>query len=239
MKSMADQNQGNAGAKPTTGNAPNQNKQQNAQQGGQKSQGQQQGKTQFQPKPGAPGQKPAVIQKEENPDFRGIVRVVGKDIDGHFTLYKALIKVKGIGANLASAMEKVIIRELKLPKKIRIGDLPEAQMEKIDDILKSPQNHGLKPFMMNRQKDRETGKNMHILMNDLSFAQRQDIQREKDIKTYKGWRFTIGQRVRGQHSRTTGRSGFTVGVMKKAIKEQKAAAATSAQDKGKGAEKKK
>jgi small subunit ribosomal protein S13 len=215
MKSMADQNQGNAVNKPTTGNAPNQGKPQNAQQAGQKPQGQPQnaqGKQQFQqPKPGAPGQKPVVIQKEENPNFRGIVRIVGKDLDGHFSLYKALLRVRGIGANLARAMEKVIVRELKLPKVVRVGDLSEEQMAKIDDILKNPQNHGLKVFMMNRQKDRENGKNLHLLMNDLAFAQKQDIQREKDIKTYKGWRFTIGQRVRGQHSRTTGRSGFTVG----------------------------
>jgi hypothetical protein len=48
-----------------------------------------------------------------------------------------------------------------------------------------------------------------------------------------GWRHSIGQKVRGQHNRTTGRSGMTVGVMKKALKAAKSAAATTAQDSGK------
>ncbi|MFH1750472.1 MAG: 30S ribosomal protein S13, partial [Candidatus Micrarchaeota archaeon] len=185
-----------------------------------------------------PGQ-PVVIKQDEDPNFRGIVRVYGKDLDGHFNIYKALLRVRGIGATLARVMEKIIIRELKITNKTRVGDISEEQMDKIDAILKNPTAHGVKPYLLNRQRDRESGKNLHLLMNDLSFSHRQDIQIEKDTHTYKGWRFTLGQRVRGQHSRTTGRSGFTVGVMKKAIKEAKAAAATSAQDKGKGAEKKK
>lgn len=196
-------------------------------------QGGQQAKPQFQ-KPGAP-----VIGKEENPNFRGIVRIVGKDLDGHFNIYKALLRVRGIGATLARTLEKVIVRELKVARTTRVGDLTEEQIERLDEIVKNPAAHGIKAFMLNRQKDRDTGKNMHLLMNDLGFVQKQDIQFEKDNRSYKGWRFSLGQRVRGQHSRTTGRSGFTVGVMKKAIKEQKAAAAAGAQDKSKPADKKK
>jgi len=259
---MAEQNHQNAHAKPTAqnaGGAAAQNPQQKVQgqgapaprpsgnvaspqqQGssGQKPQGAAlqggQGKPQFQGKPGAP----IVQRQEEDPNFRGIVRIVGKDLDGHFNIYKALLRVKGVGATLARTLEKVIIRELKITRKTRVGDLTEDQISKIDEIAKNPAAHGVKTFLLNRQRDRDTGKNLHLLMNELSFTQKQDIQLEKDSRSYKGWRFTLGQRVRGQHSRTTGRSGFTVGVMKKAIKEQKAAAAAGAQEKGKGAEKKK
>ncbi|MEK6954283.1 MAG: 30S ribosomal protein S13 [Candidatus Micrarchaeota archaeon] len=264
---MTEQNQQNAHAKPPVANANSQGqastnapkphvqpanpqqgspaqKPQGAPQGGAPAQGGAQAKPSSAPvqkgaipagKPGAP----AAYKVDENPNFRGIVRVVGKDLDGHFNIYKALLRVKGIGATLARTLEKVIIREMKITKSTRVGDLTEEQIEKIDEIAKNPSAHGIKSFLLNRQKDRETGKNLHLLMNDLIFAQRQDIQIEKDTKTYKGWRMTLGQRVRGQHSRTTGRSGFTVGVMKKAIKDQKAAAATSAQDKSKPSEKKK
>ncbi|MBI5225029.1 30S ribosomal protein S13 [Candidatus Micrarchaeota archaeon] len=186
----------------------------------------------------APYQKPIAYVKDENPNFRGIVRVVGKDLDGHFTVYKALLRVKGIGHSLAITLAKIVLRELKLNKKSRVGDLSEEQMDRLDNIIKNPQLHGIKNYMLNRQKDRETGKNTHLLMNDLGFAVKQDIQLEKETKSYKGWRFTMGQRVRGQHNRTTGRSGFTVGVMKKQIKDQKSAAAAGG-DKGKPAEKKK
>ncbi|MFH0971971.1 MAG: 30S ribosomal protein S13 [Candidatus Micrarchaeota archaeon] len=210
------------------------------QHGGAKPQGnQQQPRPQGLPQQGKPqyqgGKMVITQQKEEDPNFRGIVRVVGKDLDGHFTLFKALLRVKGIGPTLAKTMEKVIVKDLKITKKTRVGDLSEEQLERVDEILKNPQLHGVKVYLLNRQKDRETGKNTHLLMNDLVFVTKQDIQLERDMHSYKGWRFSLGQRVRGQHNRTTGRSGITVGVLKKAIKEQKAAAAAGAQDKGKPA----
>jgi small subunit ribosomal protein S13 len=65
------------------------------------------------------------------------------------------------------------------------------------------------------------------------FATRQDVQFEKDTRTWRGWRHTMGQRVRGQHSRTTGRTGSSVGGLKKALKPQKAAGADKAKDSGK------
>ncbi len=213
QKGNKPQQQGSKGAAPARHGAPSQ------------------GKPAFQGKP--------QIQRDENPNFRGIVRIAGRDLDGHFPIYKALIRVKGIGATLARTFERIIVQELKISKKTRAGDLTEVQIDRIDAILGVPAQYGVKEYLLNRQKDRGTGKNKHLLMNDLVFTTRQDMQIEKDLHTYKGWRFSIGQRVRGQHSRTTGRSGFTVGVMKKAIKEQKAAAAASAQDKGKGTEKKK
>lgn len=199
----------------------------------------QQGQPQkFPPKPQF--QKPAApLQKEENPNFRGIVRIAGKDMDGHFSLYKGLIRVRGIGSTLARALERVIRAELNLKGDVRVGDLSEEQISRVDEILRSPSQHGIKAFMLNRQRDRDSGKNLHLLMNELAFAQKQDMQLERDNRSYKGWRFSLGQRVRGQHNRTTGRTGFTVGVLKKAIKEQKAAAAAGAQDKGKPAAEKK
>jgi small subunit ribosomal protein S13 len=49
----------------------------------------------------------------------------------------------------------------------------------------------------------------------------------KDIRTWKGIRHSLGLKVRGQRTRTTGRSGKAVGVKKKVLMEA-ARAATGA-----------
>ncbi|MFH1199643.1 MAG: 30S ribosomal protein S13 [Candidatus Micrarchaeota archaeon] len=185
------------------------------------------------PKPGIPGKPVAAPAVKESESFRGVIRLAGKDIDGHLVLYRALLKVKGIGSNMAKALERAICKETDVTPKTRVGDLTDEQADKIDVILHNPSLSGIKAYLFNRANDRDSGKNVHLLMNDLVFATRQDVQLEKDSKSWKGWRHSLGQRVRGQHTRTTGRSGLTVGVMRKTIKEQKAAAAAGAPDKAK------
>ena len=177
---------------------------------------------------------------KESKDFKGIVRILGKDVEGHVLLRDALRKVKGIGQNLGLILNRVIKREMQInPSDTLVGNLSDAQMEKVEELIKTPQKHGVKPHSLNRPRDVETSQPAHFLASDLAFTQRQDLEREKNVRSWRGWRISMGQRVRGQHSRTTGRTGLSVGVLKKAIKAQKAAAATSAQDKGAPKEEKK
>ena len=177
---------------------------------------------------------------KEGADFKGIVRILGKDIEGHVLLRDALRRVKGIGQNLGLILNRIIRREMQVnPADTLVGNLSDAQMEKVEEIIKAPQKHGVKPHSLNRPRDVETSQPAHFLASDLMFTQRQDIEREKNTRSWRGWRTSMGQRVRGQHSRTTGRTGMSVGVLKKAIKAQKAAAATSAQEKGAPKEEKK
>ncbi|GAA5897284.1 hypothetical protein JCM6882_001847, partial [Rhodosporidiobolus microsporus] len=44
---------------------------------------------------------------------------------------------------------------------------------------------------------------------------REDLERLKKIRNHRGLRTYWGLRVRGQHTKTTGRRGKTVGVSKK------------------------
>lgn len=44
---------------------------------------------------------------------------------------------------------------------------------------------------------------------------REDLERLKKIRAHRGMRHYWGLRVRGQHTKTTGRRGRTVGVSKK------------------------
>ena len=60
-----------------------------------------------------------------------------------------------------------------------------------------------------------SGKMMHLIGSDLDFAHKNDIDRLRRIKSWRGTRHTLGLKVRGQHTRTTGRGGMAVGVSRK------------------------
>jgi len=57
-----------------------------------------------------------------------------------------------------------------------------------------------------------TGRMLHFTGSDLDFAHRSDIERLRRIKSWRGLRHSLGLKVRGQHTRTTGRKGMAVGV---------------------------
>lgn len=170
-------------------------------------------------KPLASPQQSTVLRRRQpvSKDFRGIIRIVGKDIDGHYKVSEALRRVKGIGHCLANALSATIQKDLLINLDTLVGDLTEEQMLKIEEVIKNPQAHGVPVFMLNRRKDYELGIDRHLLSTDLVFQTKQDIQREKDARSWIGWRHSLGQKVRGQHTRTTGRTGMTVGVVRKTL----------------------
>lgn len=182
---------------------------------------------------------PAASKPPASKEARGIIRLLGKDFTGGMTLGRVLPRLRGIGRNLANSIARAIERELKLPTSTHVGNLTDAQLLAIEAILKNPSSHGVLPFLTNHKRDPDTGANKHLVQNDLQFGLRTDIERKKTIRSWEGWRHSLGQKVRGQHNRTTGRTGMTVGVLKKAIKSQKEAASKGAQEAGKKEEPKK
>ncbi len=143
--------------------------------------------------------------------FKYIVRIAGTDIDGSLKTAYGLAEIKGIGVNLAYAL----CRALGIDPEKRIGYLTDSEVKKIEEALKNPLAYGIAPWMLNRRKDYETGKDMHLIGAELIFYVKQDIEREKRIKSYRGIRHALGLKVRGQRTRTTGRTGITVGVKKR------------------------
>ncbi|MGC8586357.1 MAG: 30S ribosomal protein S13 [Candidatus Micrarchaeia archaeon] len=156
-----------------------------------------------------------------------IIRLAGRDIDGSLNIRRALAKIKGIGMNLSNALSVAIEEKLSIPKSTQLGSLSEQQIAEIEKMIKDPRSAGIPTFMLNHNKDMESGMPRHYVGNDLLLATRQDINRDVSIKAWRGFRHQYGQKVRGQHTRSTGRTGATVGVTKKAVaaaqKEAKAA----------------
>ncbi|MEM4295338.1 MAG: 30S ribosomal protein S13 [Candidatus Anstonellales archaeon] len=154
--------------------------------------------------------------------LKGIVRIAGNDLDGGLKLHRALLNIKGISHGLRWPVANIISNALNVPKDIELNKLNEEQVEKINKILYSIDDRLLPAFLLNRRKDMATGNNIHVIMNDLDFAKRQDIEAKKKSRTWQGYRHLKGQKVRGQRTKNTGRTGMTVGVIKK--KEQPAKA---------------
>jgi len=148
---------------------------------------------------------------EMSREFRHIVRVTDTDIDGTLKVGYALTKIKGVSISLANA----ILKKAEVNPEIRLGLLSEEQVRKIEEILKNPTKYGIPNWLLNRRKDLETGKDLHLLSSDLVLRTKMDIDLMKKIKSWRGYRHAYGLKVRGQRTRTTGRTGKTVGVRKK------------------------
>lgn len=146
-------------------------------------------------------------------EFRHIVRIAGTDLDGGKKLIYGLTKIKGIGVAMATTIAQVA----NLDPAMKIGELSNEDVEKIESIIKDPIKYGIPARLMNRRKDLETGKDLHLVGPDLALRVKSDIDLMKEIKSWKGIRHMYGLKVRGQRTRTTGRTGKTVGVKRKAV----------------------
>ncbi len=153
-------------------------------------------------------------------EFRHIVRIRGKDVAGSKSVAFGLIEVKGIGVNLSSA----IIRALGIDPGTRIGILSDEDIRRIEDALSNPKKYGVPSWYLNRQKDYESGQDIHDTGADLTLRVRSDIENMQKIRSWRGIRHMLGLKVRGQKTRTTGRTGRSVGVSRKALAEQRPAA---------------
>jgi small subunit ribosomal protein S13 len=143
-------------------------------------------------------------------EFKHIVRIAGKDIPGTKKTIIGISQVKGMGYNFA----KAILDVLKINPNSNVGFLTESQVEEIEKAMKNPSSLNIPPWFLNRRKDIDSGKDLHLITSDIDFNVRNDIEREKNMNSWRGFRHTYGLKVRGQRTRTTGRKGGAVGVRK-------------------------
>jgi small subunit ribosomal protein S13 len=143
-------------------------------------------------------------------EYKHILRIAGKDIQGSKKVIVALSEVKGIGYNLA----QVLLQSLKISPNIRLGFLTDRELAEVEAAIRDPTRVGMPDWYLNRRKDMETGSNRHLLTSELDFMISNDIEREKSVMSWRGYRHMFGLRVRGQCTRTTGRKGGAVGVKK-------------------------
>ena len=95
------------------------------------------------------------------------------------------------------------------------GEITSEELERIVTIIQNPTQYKIPAWFLNRQRDIVDGKDSQVLANAMDNKLREDLERLKKIRAHRGLRHFWGLRVRGQHSKTTGRRGRTVGVSKK------------------------
>ena len=141
-------------------------------------------------------------------EFRHILRITGTDIDGTLKVAHALTEIKGINLNLANA----VINKSGIDPGKRAGFLTDAELEKIEIIIKEPKKFGFPSWILNRRKALETGRDMHLIGPDLVLQTKNDIKQMKEMNSWRGYRHAYGLKVRGQRTKATGRKGKAVGV---------------------------
>ncbi len=160
----------------------------------------------------------------EKEEFRHIVRIASKDLNGNLPIYRTLTKIKGIGIRMAKNIAIAFEKETQVAYNSKLGNLPETFDKKLEDIVLHPEKYNIPAYCLNRQKEYESGKDKHLVMADLDFKLRTEIQRLNKIKSFRGLRLSWGLPVRGQRTKSTHRGkGGVVGVMKKDAKAQIAA----------------
>ena len=132
-------------------------------------------------------------------------------VDGNAKIEHALTQIMCVGRRFA----QVVVKVAGIDPKLRIGAIQEKDLKRIEEIIISPVEHGVPNWMVNRAKDLRTGEDLHVISNKLEITVKRDIDRMKRIKSYKGVRHHLHLKVRGQKTKSTGRHGLVVGVMRR------------------------
>ena len=160
--------------------------------------------------------------------YENLIRILGNDIPGERKALVGLTQIPGIGYNFANSLLQI----LKINPDSKIGMFTEEQVSSIEKIIQNPKSINVPTWFMNRQKDIQTGDDLHLLTSDIAFNIRNDIEGEKNVFSWRGYRHMYGLKVRGQRTRCTGRKGGAVGVAKggKVLPAKGGAGAPSATD---------
>ncbi|MCE5296996.1 MAG: 30S ribosomal protein S13 [Euryarchaeota archaeon] len=154
----------------------------------------------------------AATKVDYGKDFKYIVRIVNSDLDGTKTTLIAIQGIKGVGMRVAD----IICKKANVDRTAKIGNVSDEKIKEMEQLVMTYADY-VPTWALNRQNDVETGADGHIVGVDLEVMRKDDINRAKMIRSYKGVRHEQGQKVRGQRTRSNGRTGLTLGVMRQKL----------------------
>ena len=156
--------------------------------------------------------------EEEAEDIRYFVRIGQTDLDGTKSVERSLTDMNGIGHRAA----RIIAERAEVDRRTVFGKLDEEDIDRVVELVEGYADE-VPEWMTNHQRAFFTGETTHEIGNELDMTRRRDINRMQMIDSYKGVRHKRGQKVRGQRTKSTGRTEGTIGVNVQAIKEEQAA----------------
>ena len=151
-----------------------------------------------------------IDESELGDDFRYILRLAMADVDGMKPIGLGLTSINGVGQRTATALCEIA----GVDKKKLGGYLSDEELTQLGDAIESYPTE-VPVWMLNRQRDLHTGDEFHLFSQEVKMVQKEDIERHRAVKSYRGVRHAVGGRVRGQRTRSNSRTGLTLGVQKK------------------------
>lgn len=133
------------------------------------------------------------------------------NVNGKHKVPFALRIIKGVGRRFATLTCK--IAQINVNR--RAGELTTEEMDKVNDIITKPNDYNIPKWFMNRQRCIKDGSWSQLISNNLDTRLREDLERMKKSKMHRGLRHYWGLKVRGQRTKSSGRTGKTLGVTKK------------------------
>ncbi|EFW92918.1 30S ribosomal protein S13P [Haladaptatus paucihalophilus DX253] len=152
--------------------------------------------------------------QDEDDDLRYFVRIGQTDLDGTKTVERSLSEMNGIGRRTA----RIVAEEADVDRKATFGRLDDDDIERVVEAVENYADE-VPAWLTNHRKEYFSGETTHETGNDLSMSRRRDLNRMQMIDSYKGVRHKRGQKVRGQRTKSTGRTEGTIGVNVEEIKE--------------------
>jgi len=149
-------------------------------------------------------------ESEETEEFKHLVRILDTDLDGKKSVVHSLCGIKGIGRRVA----EVIVASTGIDPRMKMGNLTDNKIAKLKSAINTTEKQ-LPFWMLNRKKDLLTGADKHLLGADIMLHLQEDINLLRKIRSYRGIRHERGLKVRGQRTKSTGRRGLVVGVVRK------------------------
>merc|ERR1711957_127264 len=133
----------------------------------------------------------SVVLKQAS-EFTHILRMQNTNVDGKVKVMFALRVIQGIGRRFSNLVCKVANIDLNR----RAGELNQAEMDKIADVLAKPLDYGIPKWFLNRQRCIKDGTYSQLISNNCATRLREDLERMKKMRLHRGLRHWWGIKVR-------------------------------------------
>lgn len=134
-------------------------------------------------------------------EFQHILRLLNTNVDGKEKIMYALTSIQGIGRRFSN----ICCKKAEVDMRKRAGECSAEELERLMTIVANPRQYKIPDWFLNKQKEYKTGKFSQLTSSQIATDLRDGIERKKKIRNHRGLRLYWGLRVRGQHTKTTGR----------------------------------
>ncbi|KUG19701.1 MAG: 30S ribosomal protein S13 [Methanomicrobiaceae archaeon] len=143
-------------------------------------------------------------------EIKYFVRIRNTDLDGTKSVRIALTGITGVGPHTSHIISSLA----RVDPHAVLGKLDDESIGRLAQVVDEYTDR-VPDWMVNRPKDVYAGDARHLFGTDLLLTREDDVNRMRKIRSYRGIRHETGQKVRGQRTKSTGRTGTTVGVKRK------------------------